>query len=63
MELKQIITEAKKEAAENDKFMRHWQSEHDKLQLVEIEYVVFCLRLYTYLTSLLAMMTAKRRKA
>ncbi|KIP03912.1 hypothetical protein PHLGIDRAFT_31603 [Phlebiopsis gigantea 11061_1 CR5-6] len=37
MELKQIITDAKKEAAENDKFLRHWQSEHDKLQLVDID--------------------------
>lgn len=41
MELKQKISDAKKEAAENDKYLRHWQSEHDKLRLVDIEYVAF----------------------
>ena len=40
MELQQALTDAKKEAAENDKYIRHWQSEHDKLKLIDIEYVL-----------------------
>lgn len=64
MELKQIITDAKKEAAENDKFLRHWQSEHDKLQLVDIEYVVLCLHFFfQQLTVLPAKTTKTTRKA
>lgn len=39
--MKQKISDSKKEAAENDKYLRHWQSEHDKLRLVDIEYVAF----------------------
>lgn len=37
MELKQVIADAKKEAAENDKYIQHWTTEHDKLRLVDIE--------------------------
>jgi structural maintenance of chromosome 4 len=37
MELEQSLADAKKEAAENDKYLQHWQSEHDKLRLVDIE--------------------------
>ena len=37
MELEQALADAKKEAAENEKYLNHWQSEHDKLKLVDIE--------------------------
>jgi structural maintenance of chromosome 4 len=37
MELKQSLNDTKKEAAENDRLIDHWQTEHDKLKLEEIE--------------------------
>ena len=39
MELKQALNDTKKEAAENDRTLEHWRTEHDKLKLEEIEYV------------------------
>jgi len=37
MELTQSLNEVKKEAAQNEEKLSHWQTEHDKLQLEEIE--------------------------
>ncbi|KAF8079236.1 RecF/RecN/SMC N terminal domain-containing protein [Lyophyllum atratum] len=37
MEIKQALSDAQKEAAENGKLIEHWTSEHDKLQLEEID--------------------------
>ena len=37
MELTQKLNEVKKEAAQNEESLGHWQTEHDKLQLEEIE--------------------------
>ncbi|KAI6017477.1 RecF/RecN/SMC [Pisolithus marmoratus] len=37
MELTQRLNEVKKEAAANDEALNHWQTEHDKLRLEEID--------------------------
>lgn len=37
MVLKQTLTDAKKEAAENTRAVEHWQREHDRLKLEDIE--------------------------
>ncbi|KAI5998259.1 RecF/RecN/SMC [Pisolithus albus] len=37
MELNQSLSEVKKEAAANDEALSHWQTEHDKLKLAEID--------------------------
>ncbi|KAF9011348.1 RecF/RecN/SMC protein [Cyathus striatus] len=37
MELKQKITDAEKERNENDKILTHWQEQHDRLTLEEID--------------------------
>lgn len=37
MELTQKLNDVKKEAAENEEALQHWQTEHDKLRLEEIE--------------------------
>jgi structural maintenance of chromosome 4 len=37
MDLQQSLDDAKKEAAENDRLLDHWQIEHDKLKLEEVE--------------------------
>ncbi|EKM61772.1 uncharacterized protein PHACADRAFT_135672 [Phanerochaete carnosa HHB-10118-sp] len=37
MELKQVLADARKEAAENDKYIQHWTAEHDKLHLADID--------------------------
>lgn len=37
MGLKQILSDAKKEAADNGKLLDHWQREHDKLRLEDVE--------------------------
>ncbi|KAI0687981.1 RecF/RecN/SMC [Cytidiella melzeri] len=37
MELKQQLTDIKKEAFENEKALQHWQKEHDKLKLTDID--------------------------
>jgi structural maintenance of chromosome 4 len=39
MELKQQLADVKKEAIDNEKALQHWQHEHDKLKLTDIEYV------------------------
>ena len=39
MGLLQILTDTKKEAAENDGRLEHWRTLHDELKLEEIEYV------------------------
>ena len=40
MELKQALADAKKEAADNDGYIQHWSAQHDKLELLDIEYAV-----------------------
>lgn len=35
-----MLDDATKEQEENDHSMRHWQAEHDKLTLVDVEYVL-----------------------
>jgi len=37
MDLQQNLTDLKKEAAENERGLDHWQTEHDKLKLEEVE--------------------------
>jgi structural maintenance of chromosome 4 len=37
MELQQTLTDLQKEAQDNDRNMTHWQEEHDKLELEDIE--------------------------
>jgi structural maintenance of chromosome 4 len=37
MELTQKLADLKKESDENDRSMTHWQEEHDRLQLEEVE--------------------------
>jgi len=37
MELTQKLGDIKKEAAANEEALQHWQTEHDKLRLEEIE--------------------------
>ena len=37
MELTQKLGDIKKKANENDDALRHWQLEHDKLKLWEVE--------------------------
>ncbi|KAF9237097.1 RecF/RecN/SMC [Melanogaster broomeanus] len=37
MELTQKLNDIKKEAAENEEILQHWQTEHDKLRLEEVE--------------------------
>lgn len=37
MELQQKLGDVKKEALENDRALEHWRTEHDKLQLEDIE--------------------------
>jgi structural maintenance of chromosome 4 len=37
MDLQQSLTDAKKEAADNERLLDHWQTEHDKLKLEEVE--------------------------
>lgn len=37
MELKQRLTDLKREAASNEEVLQHWQNEHDKLKLVDVE--------------------------
>jgi structural maintenance of chromosome 4 len=37
VELKQKLNDAEKEAKENLRLVEHWQDEHDKLKLEEIE--------------------------
>lgn len=41
MELQQSLNDTKKEAADNERTLRHWQTEHDKLTLEDIECVSF----------------------
>lgn len=41
MELKQTLADVKKDAHDNEKALEHWQGEHDKLQLIDIECVSF----------------------
>jgi hypothetical protein len=40
MELQQSLNDTKKEAADNERTLQHWQNEHDKLKLEDIECVV-----------------------
>ncbi|KAI0082329.1 hypothetical protein K474DRAFT_1655715 [Panus rudis PR-1116 ss-1] len=37
MELKQKLSDTQKEIAENDKLLSHWQREHDKLKLEDVD--------------------------
>ena len=37
MEIVQQLNDAKKEAKENEKHITHYQAEHDKLKLEEVE--------------------------
>lgn len=37
MELTQKLNDVKKEAKDNEEALQHWQTEHDKLRLEEIE--------------------------
>jgi structural maintenance of chromosome 4 len=37
MELQQLLNDTKKEAADNEKALLHWQAEHDALTLEEVE--------------------------
>lgn len=37
MELTQKLNDVKKEAAANEEALQHWQTEHDKLRLQDIE--------------------------
>ena len=39
MELMQKLGDIKKEAASNEEALQHWQTEHDKLKLHDIELV------------------------
>jgi len=36
IELQQSLSDTKKEAADNEQTLQHWQSEHDKLKLKDI---------------------------
>lgn len=38
------MNDTKKDAGKNDEVLRHWQNEHDKLKLADVEYVTafFC---------------------
>jgi hypothetical protein len=40
MELQQSLNDTKKEASDNERTLQHWQNEHDKLKLEDIECVV-----------------------
>lgn len=40
MEYNQILEDAQKENAENERAIYHWRQKHDCLKLEEIEYVV-----------------------
>src|ERR1700728_2126605 len=40
MELQQSLNDTKKEAADNERTLQHWQNKHDKLKLEDIECVV-----------------------
>lgn len=42
MTLKQSISDKRAAAAKNDEVLQHWQREHDKLHLVDVEYVLDC---------------------
>ena len=45
MTLKQAMDDKKAAAAKNDGVLQHWQREHDKLRLVDVEYELqLCLR-------------------
>lgn len=37
MELKQQLADVKKEAADNEQALQHWQKQHDNLQLEDVE--------------------------
>ena len=63
MELKQSLADAKKEAAENDKYIHHWTAEHDKLSLVDVEYVTLAILLSHYFNSFIVMMRKMRKTA
>lgn len=39
MELEQLLNDTKKEHSDNERTLQHWQGEHDKLTLEDIEYV------------------------
>ena len=39
----QDLNDAKKEAADNERNLDHWQTQHDKLKLEEIEWVLLAL--------------------
>lgn len=40
MELQQSLNDTRKEAADNERTLQHWQNEHDKLKLEDIEWVI-----------------------
>lgn len=43
MELTQKLGDIKKEAASNEEALQHWQTEHDKLKLHDLECVTIYL--------------------
>jgi len=61
VELKQKLNDAEKEAKENLRLVEHWQDEHDKLKLEEIEYVFTPMR-RLHLTSVPATATMRMTK-
>ncbi len=40
MTLKQTISDKRAAASKNEEVLGHWQREHDKLHLVDVEYVL-----------------------
>lgn len=62
MELQQALNDTKKEAAENERALDHWRTQHDNLKLEEVEYVIP--PSHQYVISLrFSVMKMKRRRA